>query len=185
MKKALYLDVETTGLNPYKHDVIQIAALVEINGEVKEEFEAKLAPFDYAAIDPKALGIHGYTVDALKTFPHPREVHGSFCSLLSRYIDKFNRSDKFCPVGYNVRFDVDFMKNFFDKCGDKYFGSWFNWKLVDPLSRLYELDYERKIALPDYKLSTVCTHFNIPLKAHDALSDIRATRELRLLLSKL
>ena len=49
VKKALYFDVETTGLNPYKNDIIQFACLVEINGEVKEEFETKVAPHDINA----------------------------------------------------------------------------------------------------------------------------------------
>jgi DNA polymerase III epsilon subunit-like protein len=42
------------------------------------------------------------------------------------------------------------------------------------------MDYAGKIDLPDYKLSTVCAHYGIDIKAHEALSDIQATRELTL-----
>lgn len=178
MKKALYFDVETTGLNPWRNDIIQLACLVEINGEIKEEFETKIRPFDFDNIDQKALDIHGYKVEQLREFPHPMEVHKKLTDLLGKYVNKFDKSDKFAPAGYNVRFDADFLQNFFKKNDDKYYGSWFNWRYIDPMYTLYMMDYERRLALPDYKLQTVCTHLGIGIDAHDALSDIRATRQL-------
>ena len=178
MKKALYFDVETTGLNPWKNDIIQFACLVEINGEVKEEFETKIRPISFENIDQKALEVHKYTVAQLETFPHPKEAYNSIIRVLEKYVSKFDKNDKFIPAGYNVKFDADFLQNFFKKNDDKYYGSWFNWRFVDPMYTLYQMDYERRIALPDYKLSTVCTHFGISLNAHDALSDIKATRQL-------
>lgn len=184
MKKALYFDTETTGLNSWKNDIIQFACMVEINGEIVEEWETKVMPLDFTSIEPKALEVNGLTMAMLKTYPHPREIHQQMCKLFGKYISKFDKVDKFAPIGYNVKFDVDFLQNFFKKCDDKYYGSWFSWRLVDPIYTLYEMDYMREIALPDYKLSTVCAHFGIPLKAHDALSDIRATRELLKLLQQ-
>lgn len=185
MKKALWFDVETTGLNARKHDIIQLAAIVEINGEVKDTFEMKFGPWDYSTIEPKALEVSGHTIEELKKFPHPLEAYKKFVGFLGKYVNKYDKTDKFAPCGYNVHFDVDFLHAFFEKASDRYYGSWFSWKLVDPLSRLYCMDYEGKIALPDYKLATVCAHFNIPLKAHDALSDISATREVYKIVSKL
>ena len=44
MNKIFYFDTETTGLDPKRHDIIQLAYIVEINGEVKEEGEFKLQP---------------------------------------------------------------------------------------------------------------------------------------------
>ena len=184
MKKALWFDVETTGLSPYKNDIIQIAGLVEINGEIKEEFEMKCAPQDFTQLDSKALAIHGYSKEMLKEFPAPREIYNKLIRIIEKYISRYDKNDKFTPAGYNVKFDCDFLKNFFEKAGDRYYGSLFNWKLVDPLAKLYMMDYEMKLSLPDYKLSTVCAHFNIPLKAHDALADIKATRELYQILTK-
>lgn len=64
------------------------------------------------------------------------------------------------------------------KNGDVYFGSWFNYKTIDPLSLLHILDGIGSISLENYKLETVCKHYDIPLDAHDALNDIKATREL-------
>lgn len=182
MKKAIYLDTETTGLNSWKNDIIQIAFLIEIDGIIKEEYESKVAPFNFENVDEEALKINGYTVADLKTFPRPQDIYKEITDLMGKYCNKFDKGDKFSPAGYNVRFDVDFIKNFFKKNGDNYYGSWFNWKLIDPMYTLYEMDYSEDIGLRDYKLSTVCEHFKINIKAHDALSDIRATRELRYIL---
>ena len=185
MKKAFYFDVETTGLNEWKNDIIQLAWIVEINGEIRDTGVTHVRPFDFTTIEPKALETNGMKLEELKDFPHPQEVHDGLLQLLGKYVNKYDKGDKFHPAGYNVRFDVGFLQNFFKKNNDKYYGSWFNWKLVDPLAKLYEMDYEGRISLPDYKLSTVCAHFGIPLMAHDALSDIKATWELRKHLSTL
>lgn len=182
MKKAFYLDVETTGLHPKYNDIIQIACLIEINGEVVEEFTSFVKPFAMEHVNEQALKITGHTVAELATFPEPSIVYNNLVDLLGKYVNKYEKSDKLTPIGYNVKFDCDFLLSFFKKNDDKYYGSWFNWKTVDPLALLHMMDYKRKIALPNYKLATVCQHFGIPLKAHDALHDIKATRELWYLL---
>lgn len=177
-KKALFFDTETTGLNPWKNDICQIACLIEIDGEIKAEFESKVRPFNIDNCDQKALDIHGYTVKDLEKFPAADKVHLKIKDFWGRFINKYDKMDKFTPIGYNVRFDMDFTQNFFKKNNDSYFSSFVNWKTVDPMYKLYEMDYQGKISLPNYKLVTVCQHFGIEIKAHDAMGDIKATREL-------
>ena len=178
MKKILYFDTETTGLDPVKQDIIQIAGIIVIDGIVQEEFEFKVKPFSFDNISQEALDVHGYNVENLKTFPEPHEVHCQLIDIFSKYVDRYDTNDKFTPAGYNVHFDMDFLQQFFIKNNDVYFGSWMNWKKVDPLPLLHYLDFCGRISLPNYKLSTVCQHFGIEIKAHDALGDIKATREL-------
>ena len=178
MKKALWFDVETTGLNHFKNDIIQLAAIAEIEGNIVEEFNSKVAPFDPANVDPKALEINKLKMEDIMKYPKPRDVHKAFTTFLSRHVDKYEKEDKFAPAGYNVAFDIDFLGSFFKKNGDNYYGSYFNYKSIDPLRLLHIMDYERKINLPNYKLVTVCNHYNIIIDAHEALSDIKATRAL-------
>lgn len=173
--KILYFDVETTGLDPVKNAIIQI---VVIDGKVADEFEFKVAPFPDDEISQEALDVHGYSADEIKEFDPPGVVYLQLLNLFSRFVDKYDKFDKMTPAGYNVRFDMDFLKNFFLKNGDVYFGSWLNWKMIDPLPILHFIDFAGGISLPDYKLATVCAHFGIEIQAHDALSDIRATRQL-------
>ena len=178
MKKALWFDVETTGLSHHKNDIIQLAAMVEIEGNIIAQFESKIRPFDPANVEPKALEVNKLKLEDIMKYPAPKEVHKKFTEFLGHHVDKFNKEDKFAPAGYNVKFDIDFLSSFFKKCGDNYYGSYFNYRAIDPLYLLHMMDYERKVNLPNYKLATVCNHYSIVLEAHEALSDIRATREL-------
>jgi len=178
MKKAFYVDVETTGLHPWRNDIIQLACIIEINGEVVEEFTSRMQPFDYGAINEKALQVTGTRMEDLKEYPDPKIVYTQLVDVLGKYVNKFEKGDKFTPIAYNGKFDCEFLNGFFKKNDDRYYGSWFNWRIVDPLAYLYIMDFQRRIDLPNYKLSTVCQHFGIPIQAHDALSDIRATKKL-------
>jgi DNA polymerase III subunit epsilon len=179
MKKVLFFDVETTGLESVKNDIIQLSGIVEIDGKSVEEFNYKCQPFSYENIDAKALEVNKVTLELLKTFELPGAIHQQFTALLSKHCEKFDKTDKFYPAGYNVKFDIDFLAKWFQKNNDKYLGSWINWKALDPLPVLYMMDFDGKISLPDYHLVTVCNHFGISIEgAHDALIDIKATREL-------
>jgi DNA polymerase III epsilon subunit-like protein len=46
------------------------------------------------------------------------------------------------------------------------------------------LSYREKIAVRNHKLVTLAEYFKIPINAHDALGDVRATREVFHLLNK-
>lgn len=177
-KKIFWFDVETTGLDPVKHDIVQLAYLIEIDGKIIESANLLMQPFDYSTICQESLDIHGRTIDEIKNYPNPRSVYAELISVLEKYVDRYNRSDKFHHAGYNSKFDLDFLKQFFVKNKDVYFGSWFNYRAIDPLTLLHVLDGLDKVSIPNYKLETVCKYFDIPINAHDALSDITATRAL-------
>ena len=53
--KLLWLDVETTGLNKEKCDIIQIAGIVVIDGEEKERFNFKCQPINWENIEPTSI----------------------------------------------------------------------------------------------------------------------------------
>ena len=178
MNKIFYFDTETTGLDPRKHDIIQLAYIVEINGEVKEEGEFRLQPMDYDTIEKGALEVNKTTIEQLKTYPQPKLVHGQIVNLLDKYVDKYNKQDKFLPAGFSVKFDMDMFRAFFFKNNHKYFGSYFGYYMLDPVPFLMFWEYKGLIKLDSYKLVDVCKYFDIKIDAHDALSDIKATREL-------
>lgn len=179
MSKILWIDTETTGTNPVANDIIQIAGIVEINGKDKEEFDLRMAPQDTATIEPAALKVHGISEDELKEYPSADRQLAQFVKLLGRYVDRYNRQDKFVIAGYNVGFDKDFLRKAFEKAGDKYFGSWFHFPTIDVAGAVAEGIVDGSLqGLENFKLETLCRHFEIEIKAHDALSDIQATREL-------
>ena len=176
--KIWWFDVETTGLNYEKNDIISLACVIEIDGEVKEKFKLNIQPFDWENIEQSALNINKITKEQLKTFMTPKQAHAKLKSYLEKYVDPYNSDDKFQPGGYNNDFDIKFMANFFKKCEDKYFGSWIDFHKLDVQSIIQFLHLKGAINLPNYRLETVAKHFGITIDSHDALSDIKATREI-------
>ncbi len=179
MNKIFWFDVETTGLDSSINEIIQLACIIEVDGIVKERKEWKVRPNDFNNINPEALQVTGFTIEQLKLFPESKFVFLEFIKFLDKYIDKFDRSDKFSIGAYNGKFDCDFLQNFFKKHNHKYYGSYFNYKLIDPLAIVRWLEYNQKLTgLENNKLETLARHFDIKIDAHDALSDIEATMVL-------
>lgn len=179
MQKILYFDVETTGLHPHSDFITQLSGLIEINGEVVDEFNFFLRPPLGTRISKEALEITGKTIDDIRGY-EPAEVgYKAFLAKLEKYVDPRDRFDKFYPAAYNGHFDLQFVDQMFRRqFNNPYWGSYQNWQLIDPLPVMRALSFAGVINTYYHNLSTICRLFNIPLDAHDALSDIRATREL-------
>lgn len=183
--KILYIDLETTGLNPYKNGVIQIAGIIEINGKEVRSFNYKIKPFKEDLIDLKALGVSSTTLEDLKGFKTPLRAYKDLLYIFDKYIDKYDRKDKFIVCGYNVKFDLDFLKQFWKKNGDNYLFSYIG-KVKDPLFIIQWLEAMNKMKTQNNTLTTICSFFDIKLEnAHDAMADITATKELAKRLDKL
>lgn len=183
MRKVLWFDLETTGTNPDRHGIIQFAGLAEIDGVVAEAFELKMQPHDGAVIDDEALEVSGTSRDDLATFTPNEEAYRQIDEFLSRHVSRYDRDDKFYPAGYNVRFDLEFLGRMFRRYDQYGLGSFINWRSIDPQPLLNIMEYMGRAPLPNHRLQTVCDHFGVRLdNAHDALADIKATRELMQLL---
>ncbi len=177
MKKVLYFDCETSGTDPKKNAIIQLAGMIEIDGEVKESFNFKIKPFPTDEIESAALAVNKITQQEMEGYPDPKEAYRQIVALFGKYVDKFDKTDKFIVCGYNVRFDIDFLKEFFEKNGDSYLFSWLG-PQKDPLPVFSYLRAIGAIDSPDAKLGTICKVLKIELDAHDALEDIVATKKV-------
>jgi DNA polymerase III epsilon subunit-like protein len=119
-------------------------------------------------------------------FPSPWETKPLIEAFLQKHIDRYDKADKFYAAGQNVGFDLEFLARFFRRAGDPYFGSYFNWRKIDLLAMVDLLSWQGKLSLKDRKLATICEHLGVQLgAAHDALADVRATRECILKLREL
>lgn len=176
--KIMWLDTETTGLNKEKCDIIQLAGIIIIDGEEKERFNFHIQPVNYENIESEALMKTNITIEKLKTFELPQEVFQKFKNMLAKYIDKYNKDDKFYLAGHNVQFDLEFLKSFFNKQEDTFFGSWFYYHTIDLMAFANILHTAGLIYFPNKKLETIAQTLKIPVggELHDAMIDIDITR---------
>ena len=176
MEKLLFYDLETTGVKYWKNGIHQISGAVVIDGQIKEVFDFKVRPNGNALIEEEALKVGNVTKEQIMAYPTMKEVYSQIITMLSKYVDKFDKKDKFHLIGYNnASFDNQFFRAFFVQNNDVYFGSWFWSDSIDVMVmasfKLRKVRHE----LVDFKQSTVAKFLGIEIdeaKLHDAKYDI-------------
>ena len=181
MIKIIFIDTETGGVNAEKSALIQLSGIIEVDGTEKEKFNFYIKPFENSEVNEKALEVQGRTLEELRTEKYIDEsiIYKKFLEILDKYIDKYDKNDKFIVAGYNVKFDIDILKALFERNNNKFLFSYFNSSMLDPLYSVRLLQVAGMLpVLENNKLETWCKYFNIELKAHDSLQDITATKKL-------
>lgn len=180
--KVLFFDLETTGTNPGKHGIHQISGMVVIDGEVKEKFNLHVRPNPKAEILEEALAVAGVTKEQVLAYPPMGEVYQQLVDMLSKYVDRYDKKDKFFLAGYNVQaFDSPFLRGFFIQNGDRYFGSWFWPNCIDVMILATPYLAESRADMDNFKQGTVAKELGIPVddeKLHDALYDIKICKAI-------
>lgn len=111
----LWVDTETTGLIPRKHEIIEIAILTETvlpggGGTITESWSTKIRPARIEEAEPKALEVNGYRAEEWAGAPTFDEVAADIAKRLAS-------STVIC--GHNVSFDIGFIEGAFDRLGQK------------------------------------------------------------------
>lgn len=178
--KLVFFDLETTGTNPGKHGIHQISGQIVIDGVIKETFDFHVQPNPRAMIEDEALKVGGVTREQILAYPPMQQVYQEFVAMLGKYVDKFNKKDKFFLVGYNnAAFDNQFLRGFFLQNGDVYFGSWFWANSIDVMVLASAYLATRRPEMENFKLSTVAKTLGIVVNddsLHDAIYDIELTK---------
>lgn len=194
--KYFYLDLETTGVRHWKNGIHQISGAIEIDGEIKESFDFRVQPNPKCIIETEALKTSNVTEAQIIAYEPMNKVYNCIIEMLAKYVDKFNKTDKFFLIGYNVAsFDNQFFRAFFiqnsattkDAEYGNYYGSWFWSNTIDVMVLASENLKEIRHTMKDFKLKTVATTLCIPVderKLHDAVYDIFLTREIYNLVKK-
>ncbi|MFA5376535.1 MAG: 3'-5' exonuclease [Dehalococcoidia bacterium] len=185
--KYIILDTETTGTDPVRNGIIQLSGNIIIPTKdhevvfIDEPFDLKMQPFPADIIEDSALAVTGTTREELATRMLCFDGYKEFTRLLGRHISKFDRSDKAFMVGYNIGFDDSFLRQWFQKAGDRYFGSWFWWPPIDVAVLAAMKLRDRRAELPDFKQGTVAKALGIEVdetRQHNALYDVNICRQI-------
>ncbi len=201
-QKLLFVDVETTGTDPERHGLTQISGCVQLGDTVEETFDWYVRPYPQDVIEDEALAVTGidrrqflppghpdHLAVAGQDFLDPGVVYTRMVEMLGRYVDKFNKGDKFQFVGYNAHsFDMPFVRKFWEKNSDRFFGSWFWYPCLDVMLVWAQILQLKRPELTNFKLATVARHSGIKVdddRLHDSQYDIELTRELWLRASKI
>ncbi|MGN0346504.1 MAG: PolC-type DNA polymerase III [Lachnospiraceae bacterium] len=157
LENYVVVDVETTGLDSKKNEIIEIGAVKVENGEITDTFQSLIRPVH--ALDERITQLTGITQSDVCNAPFIENVLPGFITFLGNHI----------LVGHNLWFDYAFLKHV---CTNQ--GYPFEHKGVDTLriARIYLKD------LPKKNLTALCEYYKIPLQAHRAENDAVATCKL-------
>jgi DNA polymerase-3 subunit epsilon len=184
--KILYLDLETTGLNPNENAIIELSGILEVNKEPQESFSIYMKPDSDQVVDNEALKAIGIDEDTINSYPTQQTGYSRFISFLEKYINPYDKTDKLFLVGYNIHsFDVPFLRTFFNRNNNKYFGSYFHHPSIDVMLLVSYFSMSQRSNLPNFKLSTIAKSLGIEVdeeRLHMALYDVKITRDIFLLI---
>ena len=161
-KPLVFVDVETTGLDPNIHEIIEIAIL-PLEGPV---WETKIKPEHIEKASPKALEINGYR-------DHP-EDWGSAPLFHEIAPEIATRLKNTMIAGQNTNFDMGFIQSLSKRHDIPLKGVAYSW--VDTVTLAYE--HLVPLGIPDLKLQSICDFLGIPNEGqHTAAADVYRTRE--------
>jgi DNA polymerase III alpha subunit (gram-positive type) len=121
----LFLDIETTGTDPKKNAIVDLYAEYHINGQKISEWNQKFFNRN-TEIDLGALKVNGFTIEKLYKLPDESNAIASFINWLLEL-----KTDKFILCGVNVDFDINFLKEAFERYGVKGWDNLFSHRILD------------------------------------------------------
>ena len=83
MKKVLYFDVETTGLDALRCSIVQLAGIIDVDGVEKERFNIFMRPFENSEISQEALKVIGKTKEEINSYGCPKKGYNKFREIKS------------------------------------------------------------------------------------------------------
>src|SRR3972149_10081728 len=129
--KYMWMDIETSGRSSTKNGIVQAAFMFEASEKIVDRKTFFMNPAN-KEIDRNCLDALGLTEEDLKKFDLSITAYKDIRDWFCLYVDPFDRDDKFVPAGYNIlRFDMNFLRNLWSDCQDRYFHSFFTGDALD------------------------------------------------------
>lgn len=181
MTKLLVIDTETGGIDPDRHSLLSIAAVVWEDGALNAEFEVLVAEPDLT-VTARALEIN--RIDLVlhsRKAVMPVEAMARLETFLNeQFQHERAQGERIVLAGHNIGFDVGFLKRLCRMAGVD-FESLFSHRVLDTASILRFLSLAGRVPESATTSSNAFAAFNISIKdseRHTALGDARATAAL-------
>ena len=189
--KILFLDLETTGVDPLKHMITQIAAEYHVNGNIVDKFNIYLqaVPQQGTAISLGALKITKQTLaSVMAPPPRPDEPNAGFRTTEAEGLMKFldwligldTKAMFIC--GHNVAFDISFLKIALARYNIEQWDQVVSYKVEDTCSLARSMQKAGLVSQGSVSLGTLANDLGIsPPKGehlHDAATDVRVTAKV-------
>jgi len=171
---TVFLDFETSGLNPYHDDIIEIA-IKQMNND--NSFSTLVHPQSNECISQQITALTGISNELLRKEGIPWKTAYSELNDFLKAVIKNSPDGKLYIVAHNGEtFDFLFLKRIFNDLNK------LNIKTVNQKNIVYIdslLLSRRLLKRVSYKQETLCKTYNINTKGnHRALNDVRALEEL-------
>lgn len=166
LRPILFIDLEMTGLDVSKHEIVEIAALLVRPPDFKIEnsFYTKVLPTHPETGDPKSLKIINYNAkDWEDAIPQKQALQELADFAPNCYL-----------AGWSVQNEWDFLNHALEKEGISYF---YKHQLIEVFGMAYAHFYNDS-EIKFLNLPNVAHKLGIHIDSHKPDSDIRATLEI-------
>lgn len=166
-KKIVFFDTETSGVNPEKDQIIELAAVLVTEKGIEGKLDAFCKLPEGKKLPDKIVELTHITDDMLKENGIPySEACRAFCEMI-------HSNSEVLLVAHNIQFDLLFTLEMFRRCG-----------MVPKAPKLRALDsltvYKDRAAYP-HKLESAIEHYRLSDKvqnSHRAIDDVLALLEV-------
>lgn len=179
--KLLFLDTETTGVDMYRSGVHEIGGIIDIGGKIVDEFLITSDIFEDDEVSSSALEECKITLEQIHKYDPPEKAFKDLQAILGKYVDRFNKLDKFTVIGYFAEFDNKMLRRWWGRNGDKFFGSWFHHPWIDVASLAAYVYMDQRHLIPSFKLEELVKYLKIEMdgeQTHNGFYDSYLTRQV-------
>jgi len=167
----LFIDLETGGLYPKQHCILQVAAVItDLNFKIQGYFMSYVKPHPELEVTKEALAINQLVWEDLQRAPQENTV----ASALHNFASLVGHAGRF--AGYNCQFDLEFLSLMWQRHNIATVPYQVPWLDIYTASKSI---LGNNLGLPNFKLASVANYFGVNAAgAHDALEDLFMTIEI-------
>lgn len=179
MQNIIYLDVETGGLNPQNNALSSIS--VECEGDLRTWY---IQPYG-KTYEAQAIMVNGLSKEILTIKGQPLEI---VFKELKQFFLQYTKTDKFGNLvkpklcGHNLRFDLDFLREFYSAFGTTIF-KFVDYHYLDTMHYAQVLNDLGQTKFITFKLVDIYRELfgedSLSANAHTSDADILMTKKVR------